>query len=161
MYNTANNNGGAIYIKNHSSILFKEHPPSFHKIDLFSDKITLKQIVMFHHNQARNCGKDIFTYQSYVIFGTDANVTFSGDGEHNHGTALCIERRSIVRFNGNSEEIFYNNKYSSGGAIYVVGQSDIVFEGNTTVTLNNNVGTNYGGATYLYLQINLNIQRKL
>ena len=146
MYNTANNYGGAIYLTDHSSILFKEYPPSFYEADLISNKITL----MFHHNQANKCGKDICTYQGYITFGTDAKVTFSGDGDYSRGTALCVEHRSIVKFDGNSEVTFYNSKYSYGGAMYIVGQSDVVFQGNTTVILNNNAAIYDGGAIYIY-----------
>ena len=145
-HNTATNTGGAIYLINHSSILFKEYSQSSYK-NYPSNQEKSKQTFIFYQNRANKFGKDIYaTSHSNVLFGNNAAVTFNGDGEHKHISALHIEHISTVTFEGNSKATFKNDKFSNAGAIYIHGESEIIFKGNTTVILNTNAGIFYGEA---------------
>ena len=134
--NTAYNNGGALFLTNNSIIFFKEQPILSSKLNPFGNKV-FQQVFTFHQNKAKKYGKDIYSYHSHVIFGTNATVTLSGDGKHQDSNALHIKYHSTVTCEGNTEVAFKNN---FGKAAYISGQSKITFKGNATVRFLNNTG---------------------
>ena len=166
MYNRAYTNGGAIYLTNHSRILFKDH------LNSDSSKIPLK----FYRNRASQFGKDIYTHHSYIMFGNNAMVTFTDDGDSTT-SALYVDHYSNITFEGNSEVTFNNsggnynggalyienscvafkansvvtfshNKAVDGGAMYITTNVIVVIEGNTRMIFNNNIASQ-GGAIYI------------
>ena len=104
-YNTADSRGGAIYLTNHSRVLFST---LYQTDDTFVNEKVSKTF-MFYQNRARDFGKDIYAYHhSYVMFGNSVIVMFTGDGQHFESTtnALYADFYSNVTFEGNSEVTF-------------------------------------------------------
>ena len=148
-YNTAIKNGGAIYLTDHSSVFFKHNPILYHKNNRFG-KESFKEVFVFYRNRANNFGKNIYAYQSYVIFGNKATTLFNGGKEHGESTAVHIEYYSKVTFEGDSEGTFTNYEYSYGAALYIHDQSEVTFRGNTKVKFYDNVGNHESGAMYIH-----------
>ena len=150
--NAANSNGGAIYLINHSSILFN-NMSNYYTTPL-SDIDNLKQMhifATFDNNKASESGGAIFSHNSNVVFGKGASIIFkenvlsySGIG----GGALYIDHRSTVTFEMYSTVTFNKNSVrNSGGAVYIDRNSTVFFK-NATVELNNN-DANLGGAVFI------------
>ena len=97
--NLAMHNGGAIFLTNHSSLLFEKgsllHDKNDHNI--------IKEVFIFKQNKANSFGNDIYAYDSNLTFGDNATVTFDGDAVHSDSMAVYIEHHSNITFEGNSK----------------------------------------------------------
>ena len=145
--NTAKNNGGAIYLTNHSSILFKDHPVFHqHHDNPLHNTVGNQNIELtwnFYHNAANGFGQDIYSHNSNITVGDSAIVTFSG--HQSISSAVYTESYSIMTFEGNSTVTFQAYKVS-GGAIYIA-NSIITFRGNSMIYFTfNNIAYSSGGA---------------
>ena len=156
--NTATSYGGAIFITNHSSIVFAEnHTLSdpqcvrpLHSTQNFEIMIT------FDSNRANKFGGAIYTNNSDLVFGKRATVVFSKNEAIYDGGAMCIEMNSVAIFQENSTAKFYKNKAGWGGGAILIMESSLTFEGDTMVTLNNNTADD-GGAVYIYYSSNVTL----
>ena len=79
--NRANNNGGAIFLTNHSSILFKDHSTSFQcydneRYDNHDDQYsaTFIIIVTLNNNTANMLGQNIYAFNSNITVGNNAII---------------------------------------------------------------------------------------
>ena len=131
--NTVNNNGGAIFLTNRSSIVFKDD-------HALSDTLGPQ-----HSND--NSGVAIYINE----YSTKGNciAEFNGNVASGNGGAVFIDNHSTITFEGNYTVVLDNNKASSsGGAVYIDKNSAISFEGNSMIVINHNRAHNNGGAIY-------------
>ena len=148
--NTATNNGGAIYLTNHSSVFFQQNPILYHQNNPLNNETFKNAVFLFNRNRANKFGKNIYAYQSYVSFGNNVKVIFNGGREHGESSTLHIEHYSKVTFEGTSEVTLTQYEYNYGGALYVHDQSEVTFKGNATVQFYDNVGLHKSGALYVH-----------
>ena len=71
---TANNNGGAIFLTNHSTILFKDHSTLYQSYDnelydTLGDQYLpyLLMTITFYNNIANGLGQDIYAHNSIML----------------------------------------------------------------------------------------------
>ena len=155
-YNKANN-GGAIYLTKHSTIWFKGYPTLPYNNTSFDGTI-FKEMFIFYQNRAIKNGKDIYAdHHSHVMFGNNVTVAFSDDRgyiDSNAVAALHVDHHSNVTFAGCSEVKFKSTEISFDVvALYVGGQSEVIFKGNTKVNFNNFNGFRGSGAMYIYFSV--------
>ena len=125
--NSAITNVGAIFITN-SRIYFEEH-----------------SVIKFLNNFAKSSGGTLFSMnKSAVSFGGNTLVTFKSNKVDLHGGALYIEYGGLS-FDENSK---VTNKGQFGGSIFSSNYSEILFDGNTTVTYNGNNSSKNGACIY-------------
>ena len=147
--NTANNNGGAIFLGSHSSIVFGEHDNYQQEHNTFDNQNALV-VVKFQHNGAKWFGQDIYIYNSNITFGDSATIGFNAVNNNIRITsAMYMEHHATATFEGNSN-IVYENCWASdnGGAVFITDYSNIIIAGNSVVKLYNNKA-NKGGALYI------------
>ena len=101
-------------------------------------------MVTFSNNKADSGGAMYIKFSSIFVVSGSCFLTFS----HNQGGAVHMSN-NIFTFEGNSIVLFNNSAADVGGAIFLVGESNIVFQGNTSVTVNNNTVNNHGGVTHV------------
>ena len=128
--NTANGNGGAIFLTE-STLNFQEN-----------------SFIQFVNNSARSGGAVYSTDRSVVIAGNNSVVMFNNN-QAKHGGALCTRQLSYALLEGNSTMMLEKNNAIYGGGIYLEAESAIHFEANSTVTFTSNNAT-FGGAIRLY-----------
>ena len=153
------NNGGGIFIANHSSIAFQKSKAKFvnntaidygGSLCIQNSNIVFNatNIVTFDGNKARLGGALYMWQNSIAIFEEKTTVTISNN-QANNGGALNIMDYSEVKFVGNYAVTISNNQANYvGGALYINYNSYVIFEGNSTVTISNNQAY-YGGALYI------------
>ena len=123
-------NGAAIYISNHSRVIFGED----------SD-------VAFIQNSADNAGGAIFlNNHSSLLFSQSTRVIFCSNSAKDYGAAINSLNSSHIIFTGSSNTIFSNNRAGYGGGISSY-NGKISFELSANSTFSNNTG-DYGGAIY-------------
>ena len=155
--NVASSNGGAVYLTNHSSILFNNMSSNH---TTFLNDFDIKQMdvfATFDSNKASNSGGAIFSYNSNVVFGKGTSVIFkentvsySGIG----GGAMYTDHNSAVTFEGNCTVTFSKNSVRrSGGAMYIDKNSAAFFT-NATVGFNDN-DADLGGAVFINSNSNI------
>ena len=156
--NTANVDGGAIYLSNHSNILFKEHPAlrqcqrGIH--DILDYQAFKKSFILFHDNRANRFGQNIYAYNSNVTIGNNVTVTFSCKRYRViNSSSMYIAQYSTVIFEGNSKTMF--TKFlayfsDGGGAMYVNNSCTVIFKGHAEVYFIFNIAyKGSGGAMYV------------
>ena len=139
------NNGGAVYVYQHSIIKCKGNA----KIT-FSDGIVEK-----------NGGALYTEYHSIIMFDENSTVIFNEyNGALNIGGAIFIANYSHIAFQGNSMTTFHENiAYSSGGALHVDYYTVVIFEGSSTVLFSKNViAHNNGGALSVHNNSNVTLK---
>ena len=147
-FNTADSSGGAIYLTNHSRVLFIDQSTLYQTDDTFVNE-KVNKMFLFYQNRASEFDKDIYAYHhSNVMFGNNVRVMFTDDGQHFDSTtnALYADFYSNITFEGNSEVTFKNNKYSYCGALCIHDRSEVTFKGNTIVKFSDNIGDDESAA---------------
>ena len=123
------NDGGAVYIHDHSTITFEgASTVSFNAnqannggaLYIEYSNITSKgnSKVTFNDNRANSKGAAVYINLCTIVFEEYTTITFS-DGSAENGGAVYI-RASNITLNGNSMVIFYNNVARGGGAVYAI-----------------------------------------
>ena len=158
--NTANIDGGAIYMINHSNILFKEHPTfyqcqrSIHNQDILDNQAFKRSFILFHDNRAAGFGQNIYAYNSNITIGNAITVTFSCKHYRVLNTSsMHISHYSTVTFEGTSKTMctnFLAYRFSNGGAMYVNDSCAVIFKGHAKVVFIFNIAyKGSGGALYV------------
>ena len=147
--NSANGNGGAILLTNHSICSF-DHNSN----------------ITFHNNNATS-GIIYSSASSSVTFKATSEITFSSNLVRLHGAAKYSADNSHVMFKENTKVILTNNRVISagskinghhhGGIIYSLQYSNISFEGNSTTVFSNNTA-GIGGGIFIDSYSNLSFQ---
>ena len=124
--NTATNNGGAIFLTNHSNILFKDHCTSYQCYD--------NELYDNHDDQNKG---------TLVIF---CNNTADGFGQniYTHSSNITVGDDATVMFYGKGWQFS-----SHSSAIYAEYYCTVTFEGYSKVTFDNNAAVGDGGAMYI------------
>ena len=126
---TINNNqvnyGGVVYIVSNSNITITE-----------ISKVTIN----------KNIGGTLFIrFNSYVTFEGNSTVTIN----NNIGRALYIGYNSDATFEGNSTVTINNNQVNYGGVVDIDWNSNITITGISKVTISNNIAKYYYDALYI------------
>ena len=159
--NTADRYGGAIYITNHSSILFAENPTLLNQqyAKALHGNQKYELIVIFDNNRVNWFGGAIYVNNSNLVFGKNAMVEFNeNQAVHYQGGAICTDTNSVILFEENCNVTFHNNKAAAftGGAVLIYA-TNLTFKGNSVVIFNNNVADS-GGAAYIYYSSNVTVE---
>ena len=172
--NAANENGGAIFLINHSSILC-DHPIYYDGQNLQMDAMRVMfynntakyggaiyamnssvifgeyAVVMIADNNVELEGGAVYSVYSTVIFEGNSTVSFNGNIAHVHGGAMAIYTFSNITFKANCKATFLSNSANhEGGTIMTQQYSNIAFEGNSKVLFNSNAAHASGGAVASY-----------
>ena len=170
--NLAKYKGGAIILRNLSSIIFDQNciatfiNNSASIGTVYSDtgsNVTFRGNchVTFSGNIATQSGAAIYSDSSLITFTENSNVIFS----HNYLPKIDIPVHNIyiydhhsgiiysvnfnrISFEGNSTTVFHNNNADDGGGIYSSNHGCVSFKGNSKTTFNNNSVAYEGGAIY-------------
>ena len=112
-HNTANNNGGAIFLTNHSNVVFEEHPTTVYQC---------------HDNTLYDTLSDQYLAKSLTV--TFYSNTANGFGQviYAHNSNITVGGNANVTFNDNRRAICTNN------AVYVNYHCTVTFEGNSKAT---------------------------
>ena len=167
--NSADYMGGAVFLRNHSVILFQNS-----KIQFNNNHVSIGTIysedrsnvifaanceVTFSGNSATQCGTAIGSFDnSHVTFTGNSKVEFNNnivqkhDGHHMynslpHGGTIYTQNYGHVSFDGNSSTVFRKNTADVGGAIYLLNNCHLSFEGNSSTTFSDNTARG-GGALF-------------
>ena len=125
-YNTARD-GGAVSCMSSSHITFDGHSS-----------------ISFNNNEAINGGAIYCESSSLIIFDSNTSVTFDKNEASGDGGALFCDKQCGILFHLSTSVTFNGNKaINNGGAVCT--KSHIIFEENSTVSLNNNIAEQ-GGA---------------
>ena len=160
--NSAKYKGGAVFLRNHSSIIFNQNDfinNGATNGTVYSDawsNVTFKGncYVTFSGNSATEYGAAIYSDNSLVTFTGNSNVTFSSNHAFNaYGGTIYSINFSNISFEGSSTTLFINNNANRGGAIFSSDHSSISFEGNSNTTFSNNKGgailhNNFGSISF-------------
>ena len=144
-----------IYIENK---LFKYHKIMFNNsefsnnqgisVHVINHKIYINGKALFHNNVAEDGTGIYISDHSTVVFGENANVTFTQNLANDRGGAVFLTNNSYCFFYHNSIVTFYYNKATNGGAIYSEDNSHVTFNASCKVTFNSNSASQYGTAIY-------------
>ena len=151
--NAAQTNGGAIFLTNHSSILFVSHSRLYQNQVIYSNQIQVNSFmtrtILFYKNTANGLGQHIYVHNSSLTIDDNTRVRFDSITIQRSSGAVYIDDHSIFIFKGDSMVTFsdYIGVNGNGGALYS-NSSTITFEGNSTVTFKENHADN-GGALYI------------
>ena len=136
-------NGAAIYISDHSTIVFDKN-----------------SVVKCNNNYVSN-GTIYSVASSTVIFKENCEVTFSNNSATQYGAAIYSVNNSNVTFTENSKVKFMNNiiplsviKHQLGGIIYSDAYSYLSFEDNSITVFSNNIA-DFGAAIYSLYNSNI------
>ena len=88
------------------------------------------------------------SYNSTVIFKGKSMVTINKNKDKIYEGVFYIWKDSVVIFEGNSKISIKNN---IGGALHITHNTKVTFEGNSMVTIDNNNAKYNGGAFYIAL----------
>ena len=146
--NVADNGGGSILLRHHSTILFNQNC-----------KVT------FNDNKATN-GTIYSEFSSNVVFKATSKVIFSSNSATQYGAAISSFDNSQVKFTGNSTTMFnhsivhFRNKSKKlGGTVFCEKNSHILFEGNSTTIFSANTA-NFGAAILLFYNSDINFKNR-
>ena len=154
--NTAEN-GTAIHISDHSTIIFSENSDvTFTQNFTYKDRggtvfLRNHSNVIFDQNSVTVFNDNIATYyggaiysevSSNITFKANCKVTFSNSSgkqrQRSSGGAMYSTDNSYITFEGNCSTVFSNNTADAGGAI-ASQYSSILFEGNSSTMFSNNI----------------------
>ena len=121
-HNTANNNGGAIFLTNHSSVVFEEHPTTLYQC---------------HDNTLYDSHGDQYLAKSLTV--TFYNNIANGFGQdiYAHNSNITVGDNATVTFYDNCKTNCTSN------AVYVNYHCTVTFEGNSKATFDGNGGVMY------------------
>ena len=125
--NIANSEGGAVFVSNRSTILFEQN-----------------SIVAFNGNTASYGGAVCSKNDSNITVQGSSEITFNGNVAAKIGGAMICYNTCILLVVDNSVVTFVDNNAEKCGAIYLVNNSNIIFDDNTVIIFT----TNWGGAVY-------------
>ena len=116
-HNRVNNNGGAIFLTNHSSVIFEEHPTTLYQC---------------HDNTLYDTHGDQYLAKSLPV--TFYNNAANGFGQdiyaHNSNITVGARGNATITFNDNCRAMCTSN------AVYVNYHCTVTFEGNSKATFN-------------------------
>ena len=152
-YNTAIE-GGAIYTRFSSIISFEEDSTTAFTnntamlfnggaISSYQGSISFEQnsVTKFTNNTAATKGGAIFSIDKYaecISSKGNAHIEFNNNAATESGGAI-YSNDNFISFEGLSTTVFSNNIAKiCGGALIVVGESEIIFSNNSTVTFTHN-----------------------
>ena len=132
--NFAKDRGGTVFLRNHSNVVFDQN-----------------SVTVFNDNIATYYGGAIYSeVSSNITFKANCKVTFSNNSakhqRRNRGGAMYSTENSYITFEGNSSTVFSNNTAHAGGA--VASNSYILFEENSSTVFSNNIADVFGGAIH-------------
>ena len=138
-HNNTAYDGGTMYIDDHSNITFEGY-----------------STVTFDVNEATQNGGDMYSVLSAINFKEKCKVTFHNNVAYIGGT-MYVDEHSIITFEGNSTVTFDDNEAYNGGAVYSV-LSAVTFKGNCKLMFLNNIANNNGGTMYIDDQSNIKFE---
>ena len=115
---------------------------------VINHKIYINGEVLFRHNTAENGAGIYISDHATVIFDENSNVLFSLNVVDNRGGAIFLSNHSICLFDENCTVTFIFNIASKGGAIYNGGNSNVTFKETYKVTFAYNQVLQCGAAIY-------------
>ena len=86
---------------------------------------------------------------STIIFGENSNTKFINNSAYHNGTAIFVDNNSSAIFDNNSIVKFHHNK-AHNGIVYSNGRSSVMFKATCEVAISNNSATQYGAAIYSF-----------
>ena len=125
-----NNEGVSIYLVSH------------HILQVYGE-------VLFENNAAEDGAGIYVSHSSGVIFCENSNVTFINNSVYHNGAAIFLYKNSIAMFSKNSIVTFYDN-VARNGTICSKISSKVIFRGACEVTFRNNLAAQHGSAIYSY-----------
>ena len=160
--------GGAIFITNHSKLVFYKSDIKFVNNEALkrggalyisnSNATFQGNTVTINNNKAKQGGALYILKNAYVTFEGNATVTINNNQANRYGGGFFLTS-STLTFNKNSRVTISNNSANEvptdsglsghGGALFITQNAYVTFEGNATVTINNNQAKNNGGGVFL------------
>ena len=104
--------------------------------------------ICFNGNLANSSGGILTTNDSNVVFHA-SDLKFNSNKALIDGGVLHVTDNSSIVFEGNSTITIDSNQAKYGAAFYIISNSSATFSGNTSITVNNSQATN-GGAFYMF-----------
>ena len=167
--NFDNFNSRAVFLRNHSNMIFDRNSRIMFKENFgtiyseASSNITFKAACkVTFSNDLSSLNNDSFSDyymvyggaiyscdHSYITFEGNSSPVFSKNSAHNGGAIYSYEY-SYVIFEGNSSPVFSKNTAHNGGAIYSYEYSYVIFEGNSSPVFSKNYVMENGGVIYSY-----------
>ena len=165
--NSATYKGGALYITSNCDAKFMgnsmviinnnqaEKGGAFYIFGHSDTTFKENSIITINNNQARNergalseGGAFYIEYNSGVTSQGNSTVMIANNLATENGGALLLSFICDIIFEGNSTVIINENEAKYGGALYLRYLSNVIFEGNATVKINSNEAYD-GGALYI------------
>ena len=158
-------NGAAIYISEHSTIIFGNNSTTKFSYNnasngtihsVASSNVIFKGNceVTFNNNLAIYYGAAIYSFDnSHITFTGKSkvkfinNVIFLSDIKQQLGGIIFSDTYSYLSFEDNSITVFSNNVADFGAAIYSLYNSNIIFKHNSWVKFNKNIARSCGTLT--------------
>ena len=154
--NTANHNGAAIFLNDHSSVLFDSNSTVTFTgnkatngtiYSKANSNVTFKAFckATFSSNTATHYGSAIYSADnSHVTFTGNAKVSFSNNAVCPNdmyillGGTVFFENTGYISFEENSVTVFSNNLANFGAAIFSICNSNVIFKDRSRIIFNNN-----------------------
>ena len=145
-YNT-NAHNSFLYIEHYSTVTFEGNSTAmfYNNFNVIGgvvhsvlSAVTFKENskVIFRYNVADSGGTMYIDDHSIITFEGNSTVTFDHNEAYYGGALYSV--LSAITFKGNCKVTFHNNAYDICGAVYIDDHSNIIFEGNSTVTFDDN-----------------------
>ena len=133
--------GGALECSNNSNITIKDNSN-----------------VTFNNNKAGQNGGAIYSYNiCQIVFKGNSTTKFVNNNARYNGGATLGSQHSTMIFEGNSDVTFYSNTADSGGVFYF-SNSIIIFKEKSVVSFCNNKAMQGGGVGFVILQANIKFE---
>ena len=131
-HNTANNNGGAIFLTNHSNVIFEEHPTTLYQC---------------HDNTLNDTLGDQYLAKPLTV--TFYNNIANGFGQdiYAHNSNITVGDNATVTFNDTCRTL------CTGNAVYVNYHCTVTFKGNSKATFDD-----YGRMMYIDVHSTITFQ---
>ena len=144
MFNNNNaTHGGALWCEHYSNILFSGNAN-----------------VTFNSNCASGHGAAINSVDSSSVkFNGNTTVTFEGNSAGERGGAIISENNCSLVFNGDSKVNFSGNDAKLGGVLFSLGDTHMIFAGNTMVLFEANIANEIGGSINCETNYNMMFDR--
>ena len=153
--NKASENGGALYITDHSTVTVAEHS----KVNYSNNEgtqyggannsnITLEgQAMVIFTNNTSQYGGALSILQSTLTFHGNTSVNFTRNKAENGG-AISVVRSSVTFVDSSQTEFFRNTAAGSGGAMHLSDHFTVSISHNSHNTFSHNTANHHGGAIY-------------